>query len=194
MTQFSFNKISRALRAGLLIAAFSAIAQPAHALLWNWNYTGPGFTGTGMLTTVDTPDGVGFYQVTGITGTRNGVAITGLFPTGASIPGNEPFNLDNLIKQASPQLTTHGLGFSLADGNYVNVYYADFLSTPVYTEVFSAPPFVPGSANFGPEDHELPISSFSASLASGSVPEPSTLALLVAGWGFGVMRRRRTVA
>ena len=192
MTHFSLNKISRALRAGLLVVAFTAIAPPAHALLWNWNYSGSGFSASGTLTTADTPDGGVFYQATAITGSRNGTAITGLFATGTPIPGNEPFNLDNLIGFSAPQLTTHGLGFSLADGNFVNVFFASFLPTPGYLEVLSAPPFTPGSTNFGLEDHELPA-IFSASLvSSGSVPEPGTLALLAAGLGFGFKRRRAT--
>lgn len=193
MTLFPLNKISRALRVGALVAAFSAIASPAHALLWNWSYTGSGFVGVGTLTTGDMPDGFGFYPITGITGTRNGVAITGLFATGTAIPGNEPFALDNLISQTSPQLTTHGLGFSLADGNFVNVFFASFLPVPGYLEVYSAPPFVTGPGGFGSEDHELPASFTATPVRSGSVPEPATLALLAAGLGFGAVRRRAVV-
>jgi hypothetical protein len=100
-----------------------------------------------------------------------------LQPTGTPIPGNEPFHVDNLIRLNGPQLTGDGFGYSTVQGNYVSPFFASFLPTPGYLEVFSAPPLIPGFENFGPEDSELPI-SFSAT----TVPEPSsTLSLLTLG-------------
>lgn len=61
------------------------------ALNWNWSYSGAGIMASGTLTTTDTADGSGFYEILSISGNRNGIAITGLYPTGASIPGNEPY-------------------------------------------------------------------------------------------------------
>lgn len=153
--------------------------QTASALNWNWSYSGTGITAQGTFITNDTPDNLGFYLITGITGTRNGETIIGLQPTGTSIPGNEPFHVDNLISLNAQQLTKDSFGFQTSGGNYVNPFFASFLPTPGYLEVFSASPFVTGAANFGPEDSELPI-NFSASI----VPEPLTL--LGAGTAIGL--------
>ena len=141
------------------VAAMTApMDQAAGSLIWDWSYSGSGVVASGTFTTNDTPDGSGFYLITGITGTRNGETITGLQPVGTPIPGNEPYAVDNLIRLGTPQLTGDGFGYSTAGGNFSNPFFASFLSTPGYLEVFSAPPFTPGSENLGPEDSELPIS------------------------------------
>jgi hypothetical protein len=163
--------------------------QAASALTWNWNYSGTGLNASGTLITDNTPDSLGFYLITGITGTRNGETITGLQPTGTPIPGNEPFLVDNLINLNLPQLTGDGFGYSTSGGNFVSPFFANFLPTPSYLEVFSAPPFIPGFENLGPEDSELPI-SFSAMLIG--VPEPThTLSFLVLGVAFTLKRQRK---
>ncbi len=142
---------------------FLAIITAASALEWNWEYSAPEIEASGTLTTNDTADARGFFTVTDIMGSRNGVAITGLHPPQTSMPGNEPFVLDNLIRLAPEQFTQNGIGFSTADGNFASVYFADFLDRPGFFEVFSAAPFIPGFDNFGPEDSETPV-SFSATL------------------------------
>ena len=160
------------------VAALAAMTKPATALTWNWTYSGAGIEAGGIFTTVVTPDGSGFYLITGIAGVRNGAAILGLQPTGTPIPGNEPFSVDNLVRLDSPQLTVHGFGYAIAGGTFSNPFFADFLQPPTYLEFFSAPPFTPGVA--GPGDSELPI-RFSATPAS--VSQTSTVVLLVAGLG-----------
>ena len=55
-------------------------------------------------------------QITGIKGEMNGVAITGLQPPGTSIPGNDGYPVDGLIKAEAPHLSLHGFGYALADG------------------------------------------------------------------------------
>jgi len=166
--------------------------ETASALIWNWSYSVDGVDASGTLTTNDIPDDLGFYQITEITGTRNNEIITGLQPTGTSIPGNEPFELDNLISLNPEQLTSDGFGYSTSGGNFVNVFFASFLQPPGYFEVFSAPPLVSGFENFGPEDSELPV-SFSA--APINVPEPiSTLSLLAIGTfgaGSAILRNKK---
>jgi hypothetical protein len=135
-----------------VLAATSGLAfapiEAASALSWNWNYSGTGIGANGTFTTNDTPDDLGFYLISGITGTRNGETITGLQTTGTPIPGNEPFNVDNLISANSQQLTGDGFGYSTAGGNFVSPFFASFLPTPGYLEVFSAPPIVPGFENY----------------------------------------------
>jgi hypothetical protein len=158
--------------------AFVAIAiatVPATAsTLWNWDYSAPGIAAAGTLTTVDNPNGSGGFLITGITGTRNAETITGLQPVGTSIPGNEPFLVDDLIFLGpGPQLTGDGFGFSTSGGNYSNPFYADFLAVPGYLEFFSWPPFTVGTP--GPEDSELLV-QFSATRVS--TPEPASFALV----------------
>ena len=105
---------------------------------------------------------IGFWR---ITGTDNGVAITGLQPTGTAIPGNEPYAVDNLLSFTIPQLTEHGFGFSLANGDYANPFYIG----SGYYEYLSSPPYVNGAGV------ERPI-SFAASI----VPEPSSIKIVLA--------------
>lgn len=132
--------------------------QPASALLlWNWSYSGSGVSASGTFTTNGAPDGAGFYQIVGISGTDNGATITSLQPTGTAIPGNEPYAVDNLVSAAEPHLTTHGFGFSLANGNYANPFY----NGSSYYEYLSVPPYVNGA---GPEKSV----SFAAAIVSGA--------------------------
>ena len=154
----------------LRIVAIIFLALPINAsILWDWNYSTSGIVAGGTFTTVDTPDANGGYLITAITGTRNAETIIGLQPTGTPIPGNEPFDVDNLIFAGpAPQLTKNGFGFALSDGSYANPFYADFLPTPAYLEFFSDPP----------ASIELEV-QFSA--APVSVPEPAGFALACAG-------------
>ncbi|MGK7939739.1 MAG: PEP-CTERM sorting domain-containing protein [Crocosphaera sp.] len=162
------------------------------ALTFNWNYSAPGIEANGTLITNDISDDNGFYLITDITGKRNDEIITSLWPTGTSIPGNEPFILDNLIRLNGEQLTSSGLGFLTSEGNFINLFFADFLQPPGYFEIFSAPPFVPGFENFGPEDSELPV-IFTATLVP--VPEPSTIISLgtLITFAFGTNFKRKFV-
>ncbi len=132
----------------------------AQALTWNWSYSGDQIEANGTFITNNTPDELGFYLITDITGTRNGETISGLQTTGTSIPGNEPFEVDNLISLNNQKLTGDGFGYSTSGGNFINVFFAVFLDPPGYFEVFSAPPIIPGFENLGAEDSELPISFF----------------------------------
>ncbi|MHC0062884.1 PEP-CTERM sorting domain-containing protein [Nostoc sp. UIC 10890] len=172
-----------ALLSATAIAATSGLVfgtmQAASALNWNWNYsnTVTDITAGGTFTTNDSPDDLGFYQILEITGTRNGETITSLQPAGTPIPGNEPFNVDNLISLNTQQLTGDGFGYSTSLGNYSSPFFASFLPTPGYLEVFSAPPFIPGFENFGLEDSELPISFFATIV---TVPEHTSIVSLLA--------------
>ncbi len=148
------------------------MASADASTLWNWDYSAPGIAASGTFRTVDRPDGNGGYLITGITGIRNGDVITGLQPAGTSIPGNEPYVVDDLVfPGAGPQLTSHGFGFSTSGGNHANPFYADFLPTPGYLEFFSIPPFTDGGLGFA--HSELPI-QFSAT----PIPEPASCAFM----------------
>lgn len=176
-------------RLGTAVIAFASLAvstAPAEAaLIWNWSYFGPGINAAGTFTTMDTPDGMGFYRIIGITGMRNGEIITGLQPASTPIPGNEPFAVDNLVRAGVNQLSGDGFGYSTSGGNYASPFFASFLPTPGYLEVFSAPPFVMGSDNFGPEDSELGI-VFTAT----QVPEAGSALLVALGLASIVVARK----
>ena len=160
----------------MTIATFPAAAS----IVWNRDYFGSGVTASGTFLTAESPNPSGGYLITGMTGTRNGQTITGLQAPGTSIPGNEPFVVDDLVfPRPGPQLSSDGFGFSTADGSYSNPFYADFLPTPGYLEFFSTPP----------THSELTV-EFSA--APVSTPEPATTALVsLAGLSWCGVRWRR---
>ncbi|MEH2166920.1 MAG: PEP-CTERM sorting domain-containing protein [Nostoc sp.] len=158
MTNLALSAIALVTISGLVFGTMPATS----ALSWSWNYSGTSVAANGTFTTNDTPSDLGFYLITGITGTRNGEIITGLQPAGTPMPGNEPFDIDNLISLNTQQLTSKGFAYSTSGGNYSSPFFASFLPTPGYLEVFSAPTR-PGFEKLGLEDRELPI-NFSATL------------------------------
>ncbi len=131
-------------------------------LLWSWSYASsqPGagraaIKARGHLITDNDSDGDGRYEILGISGRRNGIRITGLVSAGTAIPGNvDPltgigYSVDNQIKPASNdkqigQLRSKGIGFSLADGSYSNIFYASFLSPAIYLDFHTQSPFPAG--------------------------------------------------
>lgn len=166
-----------------LVAAVVAVAGLLGAgvaradLVWEWGYTGAGVDAWGTMTTADSPNSEGFFEITDITGVRNGDAIISLQPTGTSIPGNEPFVVDNLIK-ASGELSGDGFGYGTQSGSFANVFFADWSSPPGVVEFATRP-----SEQF---TSELAV----AFRFAPSVPEPSTVALAAIG-GLVLFARRR---
>jgi hypothetical protein len=129
------------LRLGLaLVIAAALVALPAEALEWRWSYQGEGVAASGSFTTTDTPNADGFYEITKIKGEANGVAITRLQPAGTSIPGNDGYPVDGLVRTEVPQLSLHGFAYSLADGTYANPFYGDHFVPPGVYAFFSDPP------------------------------------------------------
>jgi hypothetical protein len=122
-----------------LLAVAALAALPAEALEWKWSYLAEGVSASGVLTTKDTPNADGFYEITGITGEANSVAITGLQPPGTSIPGNDGYPVDDLVRVEGPQLSLHGFGYALADGTYANPFYGAHFAKPDYYAFFSDP-------------------------------------------------------
>lgn len=122
----------------LLIGAALA-ALPADASEWRWSYQGEGVTASGVFTTKDAPNADGFYEITAISGEANGVAITGLQPPGTSIPGNDGYPVDGLVRVEPPQLSLHGFGYALADGTYANPFYGAHFAKPDYYAFLSNP-------------------------------------------------------
>ena len=122
----------------LLIGA-ALLAESAEALEWRWSYQGEGVTASGTFATKDAPNADSFYEITGITGEANGVAIAGLQPPGTSIPGNDGYPVDNLVRIEGPRLTLHGFGYALANGTYANPFYGAHFAKPDYYAFFSDP-------------------------------------------------------
>ena len=114
-----------------LILCAAALADSARAAArWRWTCEGEGFAASGEFTTADAPDADGFYEITAIKGEVNGVAITGLQPKGTSIPGNDGYPVDNLVRRRAPQISVHGFGFSLADKTWVNPFHGAHFAAP----------------------------------------------------------------
>jgi hypothetical protein len=122
-----------------LLVAAALGAQSAEALEWRWSYQGEGVAASGAFTTKDTPNGDGFYEVIAITGEANGVAIVALQPPQTSIPGNDGYPVDNLVRTEAPQLTLHGFGYAMADGTYANPFYGAHFANPDYYAFFFDP-------------------------------------------------------
>ena len=105
-------------------------AGSAHADVFTWSYSGGTYeysgvsygtpqNGSGTLTTgallpanLTSPAG---YQITDITGSWNGISITGVY-SGFS---------DNRLLPDAPLFDGQGLNFSLSDGNVVNLSFCD---------------------------------------------------------------------
>jgi hypothetical protein len=115
------------------------LAGAAQAATWKWSYQGEGVTASGGFVTKDAPDADGFYEITAISGEANGVAIARVQPAGTSIPGNDGYPVDNLVRTAAPQLSKHGFGYALADGTFANPFYGAHFAKPDYYAFFSDP-------------------------------------------------------
>ena len=179
--------------AAFALLAFSPSAVRA-SLLWNFSYVDTATGGTliqasGTLTTSDVltafVDGSGMsgYQVTGISGERNTLAITGINPNGsfpaAIIVGSVIF--DNGLLTPPPQFDNNGLSFFVAPDEY-NLFSVN---------------------NVGGGYYEAPNGTFDyvpVTLTLSQVPEPTTMiagALLLLPFGAStlrVLRRHRKQA
>jgi hypothetical protein len=123
----------------LVAISLALLASGAQAATWKWSYQGAGVAASGAFTTKDAPNADGFFEITGITGEANGVAITGLQAPQTSIPGNDGYPVDNLVRTDAPQLTLHGFGYALADGTYANPFYGAHFAKPDTYAFFSDP-------------------------------------------------------
>ncbi len=107
------GSIMRSILASLTLLASLAVSASAHASTFNFSYTGFGVVGAGTFTTSDTAVN-GFYSVTGMTGTQDGLKMTLLGVN--TFAGN-----DNLISATSPYLDVNGISF-VSGGIDFNLY------------------------------------------------------------------------
>lgn len=169
---------------GAATAAILAVT-PASAAEFLFNFSGNGFfggtlNGTGTITTNDMSfisptNGFTAQSITGITGTFNGSPITGLAPG--------LFGANNLFFLTGPFFVDgNGLGFTTAAGVSANLFVTNGTSFRVNTQ---------GAGLL------TGLVTASATPVTAAVPEPSTWAMMLLG--FGVVgyslrsaRRRKT--
>lgn len=105
---------------GMLIASTPASA----AQLYNFSYSGTDINAEGTFTTDGPGKEPGSFLITGITGQRNGVAITQLLPPGTYPVGPDVTPNDNLFfPNQDIKLTFPGFSFQTADNKQYNAYY-----------------------------------------------------------------------
>ena len=170
--------------AALLVSATSAYADTIQ-----FSYTGNGVTASGVM--YATPLGGGAYQVTSISGTRNGQAITGLIPCTPIPPETRctafGFGFDNLIAPASAlQLDFEGLLFGVQGlPSPVNLFGYTNAGLPAYDDLTWV---------FAPDGIHREYTNVQVDLTTTLVtPEPSTVLLLASGLIAiaGAVRRKR---
>jgi len=167
------------------LATLVAIAStPASAAMFNFTFDttdtlfgGPSQTIRGTFTTADTPvDRFGFsgLVITGISGTINGTAISGLF----DISGNPYY----YIASGPTFLDGSGVRFSAGAATNIAFFHQDGVAADRYR--------VNGNGTisaFGP-------ATSSPVVVAAAVPEATTWAMMLAGFGIvgSALRRRKT--
>lgn len=163
------------------IVAFVAVPASAASFDFTFDTTstlfgGPNQTIRGTFTTLDTPvDRFGFtgLQITGISGTINGTAISGLF----NIPNNPYY----YITSGPTFLDGSGVRFNAGAASNIAFFHQDGVANDVYR--------VNGNGTisaFGP-------ATSSPSAAAGAVPETATWTMMLVGFGgMGFAMRRRS--
>lgn len=168
--------------ARVLAATTTALlaGSPACAADYLFNFSGNGFfggtlNGTGVLTTdgvstINPLNGYTVQTITGLTGTFNGSTITGLAPG--------LFGANNLYYLTGPFFVDgNGLGFATAAGISANLFVTSDTSYRVNTQ---------GAGLL------TGLVSAQSSQAAAAVPEPSTWALMLFGFGAIGYALRRT--
>lgn len=166
----------------LLAVAAAAVATPASAATFDFTFDttstlfgGPNQTIRGTFTTADTPvDRFGFsaLQITGISGTINGQAITGLL---------DNFGPYYYLTSGPTFLDGSGVRFNTALASNIAFFHQDGVAADIYR--------VNGNGTisaFGPATSRA---------VSSAVPEPATWLMMLLGFGAaGVAMRRRKSA
>ena len=183
-------------------AVAALLATGAHAATYQFNF---GFTSqsgspfevaVGTLTTSDTLNADGGYDVTGITGTVSSPGAGG-FPTFSAITGLSDFDLaDNVLYPSDPRVDLGGIAFTSASGGYFNLYDASSIEDAAFS-VQAQDASYDYVVDYAPS-YNGTITSSHVTLAvtqipTSAAPEPGTWALMMAGVGLAgaALRRRR---
>jgi hypothetical protein len=168
--------LTRLMISVVAVVALLACARTASADTFTVNFWGSGFNGTLNVDTVLTSPGV--YSIDSISGNVSGFPVTGLVPTTTST-GYSSYNLpdgsfwfyDNLLfANSNPVVDNGGILFTLAGlAQPVNLFYDTQGEFGIYV----------GGGNF---PNDFLINPVQVSVVS--TPEPSTLALGLAGLAF----------
>ena len=171
------------------ISALVAVASlPAAAADYNFSFdtTSTGFFGgpfqtvRGKFTTSDTPIpqfGQTTFAITGISGTINGVAISGLFDA----PGNPTY----YYSSTGPTfLDGSGVRFNAGAAQNIALFHQDGVPADQYR--------LNGNGTIS----AFGTASSSLVAVSGAAPEPATWGMMILGFGFAgyTLRRRRVTA
>ncbi|GET41407.1 PEP-CTERM sorting domain-containing protein [Microseira wollei] len=169
--------VSQAVAAGMVMASSPASA----AQLYNFSYSGTGIDATGTLTLGAPGTDPGSFLITGITGERNGVAITSLLPVGSYPVGSDPVTGDPAVPNDNLffpnqdiKLSFAGFSFQTVDGNKYNPYYDAEVKS--YREC--------STTGCAVEDPKV-------TFTSTAVPEPASVLGLVAFGALGATLTRK---
>jgi len=173
------------LAAGACAAAL-LMAGSAQAATWLVTYASTGggpFAASLTVDTLDTLDGAGGYDVTGVSGHVDGDAVTGLIANPgqpwSSYSADGLFIFDNVFFPSAPVFSHPGLFFAGASGAEYNL----FSDSPTTFELYKARPGVGYLAN---------SVGTVAVQAQAAIPEPATWTMLILGFGLvGVVLRQR---
>ena len=150
-----------ALRSTLFFAAIILLAGASSAfadtLKFNFDFSGTGLSSLSTVTTTNTLNGSGAYTILSVVGEINGVSFTGL----SSYAGADQF-----LFLSAPYVDFGGVSFLGANGVAYNIFN-------------SSGTFVINSVT-DPSGYYLGIRQ-PITLRVSPIPEPSTLALLLAG-------------
>jgi hypothetical protein len=178
------NKIGAFLATCALVGAATTV--PATAATYNFSYTGA-LSGDLIITTSDTLDAVGGFDITGVSGTFGGNAITSLFNNpNQPNPSVGAFTWDNVLFPSGVlAFDRFGIAFTTATGTF-NIFdaIADGGTTDTTTP-------------YGLIVAETGAETFGTGTLTAAVPEPSTWAMMIlgfAGVGYMTYRRRKVAA
>jgi len=180
--------------------ALAATVSTAQAATWDVTFTGLGGgantdTAAFTLSTADTLNSAGGYNILGVAGSVNGLAITGFISPGTAgthfISTNGMWNLDNVLFPTAPYESNNGWGFTLAGGSEVNIW----ATSPSSHVVANGAPGSGNAIQFAAGGRYSSVRFGTLDLTS-AVPEPASWALMICGFGLAgaTLRQRRIVA